>query len=523
MNTLPRHLNLSALRTAGLATLGLWLAPAALAQAELPTAQELVARAHEALGWERVATHPGAIRILSDARTRGTEAAQSDVLDGRGRWVQTFEGALPGSSGFDGETTWATDWTHTPLVLELGDRLDAQLGAELLYGSWAAPESGLVFGAVTAEEGAWLIEFASETGYAHGEVRLDDSTSLPHSVSWSNSGAISDWTFEEFEDHDGYRFPARVSVEQSGQVERMRTREVVFLAESEQDLFAPRLDAPADTHFDAAVSPVLEVRRTRTGHVLVHPLVEGADLGWFIFDTGAGTNCISTAVADRLAGGPFGEVAARGIGGTVPSQFWRADSLQLGPVTIEDPLFVGLDLSFLNQPFGVEVGGIIGYELLARCTVEFDQSAPHIALFEPGSYLLPEESAWEQAILFGRHPCVRAEVEGHEGIFKIDTGAAGDTVTMHAPTVAKLALLEDRKTRSSQAGGVGGSVPTRKGELSSFVLGGHDFGTIPASFAVESEGVFANPYVWGNMGGLLFEPFVLIFDYPSRRIGFVQK
>ena len=164
-----------------------------------------------------------------------------------------------------------------------------------------------------------------------------------------------------------------------------------------------------------------------------------------------------------------------------------------------------------------------GYELLARCTAEFEQSTPHIALFEPRSYLLPGDAAWEQVVLFGRHPCVQATVEGHEGIFKIDTGAAGDTVTMHAPVVAELALLEDRKTRSGRAGGVGGSVPIREGELSSFVLGGREFGAIPASFAVEHEGVFANPYVWGNLGGRLFEPFVLIFDYPHRRIGFVQK
>ena len=60
-------------------------------------------------------------------------------------------------------------------------------------------------------------------------------------------------------------------------------------------------------------------------------------------------------------------------------------------------------------------------ELLARCTVEFEQSTPHIALFEPRADLLPGEAAWEPAVLFGRHPCVRATVEGHEGIFKIDT------------------------------------------------------------------------------------------------------
>jgi hypothetical protein len=42
--------------------------------------------------------------------------------------------------------------------------------------------------------------------------------------------------------------------------------------------------------------------------------VNGEDLGWFLFDSGAGINCISNEVVKGLEG-PFGEIGARGVGG----------------------------------------------------------------------------------------------------------------------------------------------------------------------------------------------------------------
>lgn len=497
-------------------------APAVAAQAEAPAVGALLERANAALGWDRVVAHPGTVRVTGAARTRGTHALQTERFDGRGRWLQTFEGPLPGQGGFDGETYWSVDWTGTPRRLDLGDRIASRMSAAFLYGSWAAPDSGLEFTAVSDSDGGWALEFTPIDGFARGTVLLDRDTSLPRTVRWETSGQESVWTFAGYTDHDGYRFPARLTLEQAGVVQGLETSAVEFLPAADDALFAPRLERPDDTRFTPDAPAQLELRQAPTGHLLVHPRIDGQDLGWFIFDTGAGTNCISNSVVDRLGGEPFGEVPAKGVGGTVLSRFWRAGALELGPVTIADPIFIGLDLEFLNAPFGVEVGGIIGYELLARCTVEFDLEAPYIALFDPEHYEL-EGGTWTEVLLDGRLPCVRASLEGREGVFKLDTGAAGDTITVHSPAVRELGLLEGRTTRAGRAGGVGGQVPVRDGNLESFELGGHQFGAIPASFATTDEGVFANPYVWGNLGGRVMSPFLLVFDYPHRRLGFVLK
>ena len=70
---------------------------------------------------------------------------------------------------------------------------------------------------------------------------------------------------------------------------------------------------------------------------------------------------------------------------------------------------------------------------------------------------------------------------------------------------------------------MGGAITLRVGALQSFELGGRDFGEISASFATEDEGAFGDAYTDGNIGGLLLEPFVLVFDHGQRRLGFIPK
>ncbi len=235
---------------------------------------------------------------------------------------------------------------------------------------------------------------------------------------------------------------------------------------------------------------------------------------------------LSTPVAQEAGLEPFGSVPARGVGGTTDAHFYRAPSLSLGPVTIDDPIFVGIDLAFLDQYMGVRVAGVLGYEFLARTVVEFDITGAAIALHDPDTYdernhAQPRD--WRDLILYNRHPCVPASFEGHEGVFNLDTGAAQSHVTFHALATEKLSLLDGRDTTHAQLGGVGGSVPARAGTLEWFELGGHRADNVPASFATRRIGAFADPYLTGTIGGKLLAPFVLVLDYSHERIAFVRR
>lgn len=492
--------------------------------AETATTKHVLADARRALGWDALAASGGAVRIVGRARALGESSEQQVLFDGAGRYVESNDGPMGTSGGTDGSVTWTRDWSDTPRVLVLGDRAGTDLEHLFTSGAWTLDRGTLRFEpSVRRESDEIVLDFAHADGVIRGSIRLDAATHRARSATYSSDGTPTRWRFDDYADHAGFVFPSHVEGEHGGHVQTLDATRVERVEHVTASEFAPRIEPPRDARFDASIAPALEVKAARTGHLLIHPLIDGQDLGWFIFDSGAGTNCIANEVTEGLGSQPFGEIEARGVGGSVPARFWRARELRLGPLTIEGPRFMGLDLAFLEPHFGVPVGGILGYELLARCVAEFDMQAGAISIHDPRSYVLPDGGAWEEVLVYTRHPCVRARFEEHEGVFNIDTGAAGDTVTFHYQTVADLGLVTGRETEPETAGGVGGSVEVRTGELANFRLGGRDFGAVPVSFALEDKGAFADDYVAGNIGGKLLEPFRIVFDYPGDRIGFVPR
>ena len=282
----------------------------------------------------------------------------------------------------------------------------------------------------------------------------------------------------------------------------------------------PRLDS-TEIVFDASVPAMLEVKRAPTGHLLVRPVVNGEEAGWFIFDTGAGICCVSTPHVDRLGLKDSGSVQAMGVGGSEQSRLVTAETVTLGPATVRDHVLMVTDLSFLEEHLGDEIVGVIGYGVLNKCVVEMDLVEGRIGLHEPGARDAGE-MVWEELNVRDRVPVVRARFEGREGEFRLDTGAKGH-VTFHAPAVREWDLLKDRETTASKMGGVGGFVEARSGEVAWFEIGGVRTEHVPATFAVEGKGTFGADSKAGNVGVELLTPFVLWFDYANSRIAFVQR
>ena len=52
--------------------------------------------------------------------------------------------------------------------------------------------------------------------------------------------------------------------------------------------------------FDPTVAADVQVQRVKTGHLLVRPVINDKDAGWFIFDTGAGICVVSTSHVEPL-------------------------------------------------------------------------------------------------------------------------------------------------------------------------------------------------------------------------------
>jgi len=274
----------------------------------------------------------------------------------------------------------------------------------------------------------------------------------------------------------------------------------------------------AAANFDTTKSAELLTKRVSTGHLLVQPLVNGMQAGWFIFDTGAGICVVSTPHVEALQLEAAGDIAARGIAGAEQAKLYSATTLELGPLSLRDHPLMVTDLSFLKAFLGEEIVGVIGFGVLSKCVAEIDPREQRIALFDPASFTL-QGAEWVAVDLDDRIPALRARFEDREGLFHIDTGA-NSGVSFTAKAVERWKLLEGREVKDAKLGGVGGFIAAKRGTLAWFEIGGLRQEQVVATFPLESKGVLGGERIDGSLGAEVLRPFVLVTDYARERVAF---
>ena len=272
--------------------------------------------------------------------------------------------------------------------------------------------------------------------------------------------------------------------------------------------------------FDPVLPAEVLVRRTRSGHLLVRPLLDGRQIGWFVFDTGASRTSISNRVAKKLGLVVVGETRTQTQVRDHRAKLWRAASMQLGALTVAPVELAGVDLEGLSRVTG-GVAGIIGGDLLRHAVVELDVRGPKLAIHDPALFALLGVD-WSSMRLDKGVPVVECKFEGRGGDFMVDTGDPG-TVTLFGPTVKRLDLLRERQVAAERHAGVGGSFELLAGLLSSFELGGCEFTSTPAHFSLVSTGVLGSEIGAGSVGTGVLQPFTLMLDYPGQRVAMLER
>lgn len=453
------------------------------------------------------------------ARASGADGKLVLVLAADGSFRQELSSRLPDAAGFDGKVAWTRDRTGLERVVELEEADRLELVAWVLSGYWLeSPRVETSLAPDSTHELPRLLLRLSGTPLEM-TLGLDPETALPTDLVQEGDAGTRRWSFGEWRESGGRRLPHRWTFEEESLADRyeIATWRPIPAGEAR---FHPTLAPVRDVHFDETIEAELEVTRMPSGHLLVEPLLEGEFLGAFVFDTGAGISVIDRRVADELLLETLGTTTAVGVAGSTTTAYRRGGTFQLGPVTIENPVYGDLDLAFLQSAFGRKVVGIVGFDLLARCVAELEPGTPRIALFDPERYTLSGGN-WQDLVLHENHACTRARFEGErEGLFRIDTGASG-TVTFHAPAVTALGLLEGRELAAGSSGGVGGSASAPTGRLAWFELAGHRFENPSVSFSQAESGAFTDRYTTGNLGQGFLAPFRIVLDYRHDRLAFV--
>ncbi|MBI3449990.1 MAG: retropepsin-like domain-containing protein [Acidobacteria bacterium] len=454
----------------------------------------------------------------------GIESPWTMHVSPAGKFALRIVGRVPRSIGFDGSAVWAADASGTSRTLLFDERDAWYVPLAAATHAWLdGPEPARAAIVEPGDGPDVTIAMSLDESAPPCRLVFDRTTRLPRAVIVpGNHAGGQRWEFTDFREAHGTRFPHTLVHTKPGTVNTYRVDRVRSVASIADAAFSPT-PSPRRAVFPPEPRPV-SLELAVTGHLVCRPRLSGREAGAFIFDTGAGVPLVSRAAAEAAGMAAFGRTAMSGAGAAIREATLRDGApFELGGVEMPDLCFLEADLSSLSGALGVEIEGVVGYDVLARTVAEIDLAAPSITLHDPGAYRLAGGS-WQELLLRRNHPLVRCRFEGdREGLFLWDTGAGSAPVIFTAPTVQRLGLLDERETTTARAMGAGGEMEVRIGTLAYLEIAGRRMEQVQAVFPSPQEGALGDPCIAGLIGNPLLTPFRVVMNYPAGLIAFVEK
>lgn len=481
----------------------------------------LLDRVREAAGHESLRAWERGIMVTGEGESMCMPSRFCLFLLSDGRFRIDVMAEVNSTEGFDGVRGWTTDFTDMPGHLEHTGLEAKKISAWILGGHWLDSSCPLEF---EEKEDGLLLRLRE--GTISVELQIDPETALPREITWRPRKEASRVVLEDYREVPGpagaFLFPHKIVTTEAGMVVSIEVERVLQAPEHVGELCCPVTRRPADTKFDKNKPPDVELEYAPDRHLLVHPILDGRDVGWFMLDTGCGMDVIHNTTADALGMAKIGKLKGAGVGGMADVRFRKGKTLALGPVEIENPIFAGLDLSFLSQSYGRRIGGLLGHGFLSRVLVELDMKNEELRLYEPGTWDERRED-WQEIVFHNNGPGIVGELAGgRKGIFYLDSGAPG-TVAFSQYYIDKEELFGDGPVSRSMTGGVGGNVLAYNGMIPWFAFGGHRFENLGVTLVKADDGVMAERAVAGLIGNDLMGRFKLLWDVPGKRIAFLDS
>lgn len=439
------------------------------------------------------------------------------AFDGTGRFALTLFGPMGRTSAFDGNRAWQVDdraGIPYDLDLFLGDSCRATYS--IWTGDWCRPSFGFEVEDPRYTDDGIALTIRSPRSTYTATLEIDKKTMEPRCLTPTGWGTSGKTRFLNFKDGLALRVESEDPV---GNMDVFLIEEVEPYSNNADSQCGSKPKAtPRNFQFDSKADMSLAVKQAPSGHLLVRTKINGVEIGWFMFDTGAPITTISKAAVEKLGLAEIGRTYIGGAGSDLTAVPMRsAKSLDLGPIRLENPVLTQFD------NIGGEAVGVIGWDVLIHSVVEIDMQEATISIRSRDGYELPA-GEWQDMTLHMRHPHVQASfAKEHRGLFRIDTGAGRVGVMFHNPTVQRLDMLAGRETSQVRARGAGGEIDLRLGTIEWFEIAGHRTEKPQTLFCMDETGALADGNSLGNLGGGVLTPFVMVFDYQDKRVGFVPR
>ena len=460
--------------------------------------------------------------LTGTAHLRGVDNRYELKFQPGGAYRQSVLGKLGQTMGYDGRNFWEIDASGATRHLAFEDVDRVQTVLFLLTDHWldAGAPVDIAVDPNPPKNGQYTLHLTYRVSGLEELVRVDAKSWLPSSAEFDIAASKTSIVLSNWHAAGSQKVPFEAKVTDEGLTDTYQVTDAVRSKSSEASVFSIPEMTPKDLTYDASIPASVETKRAASGHILLHPRINGKDIGWFILDSGADCMIVDKAAADTLALPQIGKEAVMGVGGAVQEPFRTAAEFSLGPATMKDVNFLEIDMHGLSDLFNVKLAGIVGFDFFRRFIVQVDLKKPSVEIDNVSDFHL-QRGDWSKMEFSSGNPAVQATFEGdHKGWFRLDTGANGKVV-FHAPTVEKLKLLEGREATPVGMAGVGGTTDAKMGKMAWFELGGHRFENLDAVFSLAKVGAFADRYLTGNIGQDLMEPFTVVFDFGGSRVAFL--
>jgi outer membrane lipoprotein-sorting protein len=500
---------------------------------DIPTVPNIITNVRKAVGYDKIKKLK---RGFAVEEMRDSADSSNITIRMFGQTGEVRQESKPQDTGtfvFDGKQLWMINRTAasarfgSPYPVNQKQLEKLVLPWWIQSGWWLDEAAPLDIAVLPGESNERKIALSVKfkNGTVGSKLFIDRATWLPAALVVEQAKGALTLEFKDYQKKLGFFYPHRSKVNYDNADKEFRIKSVAALPPNGNPFRS--LPPTGDTTFDNSVPAELKLGQGAPfpdgspGHpTYVRPLVDGKDVGWFHFDTGADNMMIDTKLADELKMPVIGESEAVSADGNVRKvTVRRGKTFQLGRVTIKDPIYVADDLSGMNAPAGEKRAGFCGYPLLARAVVEVS-GGEGIALHDPSTYRL-SEGKWQNLSLINYRPTVTARLEGNrEGLFMLDTGHSA-TADINSKFSKDNRLLEGRKTVGETVSGSGGEFKNLSASLEWFELAGYKFKNPKVSFRIAGAGYEAAD-VAGVLGREFMKPFLIVFNYPERRVAFIR-
>ncbi|MBI3820670.1 MAG: aspartyl protease family protein [Planctomycetes bacterium] len=240
--------------------------------------------------------------------------------------------------------------------------------------------------------------------------------------------------------------------------------------------------------------------------ILVDVRIDGREPVSFLLDTGSDVTVVDRRLRDVLALKPESSAVARGAGGTVNTTFMRGRSLDVGPLHVEDPVFLILDLASFDEITNTRVGGILGLDSLDRFALRIDYPARRVEIGRSGVFPIANECQCafrKKENLYG----IDINIGDSDPVsVLVDTGMSG-SLSLEFNEAARRGVNADPNRRSEWRVGVGGGSASQVTNIPWVTFGSHSIPRVELVLA-KPAGLFA-----GAIGGGLLRFFQLTLDF----------